>query len=164
MIAPLPATPQVPIVNIASTAQSEDGQTLFREWRRHDESTRSSWTLSGNKRELFEELRDVLSEGYQDNWDGFDAIEVMRRTAQNAAEFILAFPPNLCKPELGISPRGDVSFDWAQSASRVVSVAISHDRKISYGWVNRNEHGHGGYAFTGLFDPALFQRIQDVLG
>jgi hypothetical protein len=164
MIAPLPPTPQKPIVNIASTAQSKDGQTLFQQWREHDESTQRSWILSENKRELFEELRDILSEGYRDDWDGFDAIEVMRRTAQTAAEFIIAFPPNLCKPELGISPQGDISFDWAQSASRVVSVAISHDRKISYGWVNRSQHGHGGYAFTGVFDPELFQRIQDVLG
>jgi len=164
VIAPLLVPSQEPVVNSVSTAQSEDAQTLFKEWRRHHESTQGSWTLSGDKRELFEELRDVALEASQDNWDGFDAVAVTGRTVQNAAEFILAFPPNLCKPELGISPRGDVSFEWAQSSSRVVSVAISHDRKISYGWVNRDEHGHGNYAFTGFFDPALYQRIQDVLG
>lgn len=164
MIAPLPAAPHEPIVNVASTAQSEEGQVLSLEWRRHSESTQSSWTLSGGKRELFEELRDVLSEACKDNGDMSDTIAVTQQTVQNAVEFILAFPSNLCKPELGISPGGDISFDWAQSASRVVSVAISRDRKISYGWVDGNDHGHGGYAFTGLFDPALFQRIQDVLG
>ena len=160
MIAPLPISAQEPIVNAVSTAQSEDAQSVFEKWR-HDEG---SWTLSADKRKLFEELYDVASEASQDNWDGFDAVAVTGRTVQNAAEFILAFPPNLCKPELGMSPRGDISFDWAQSASRVVSVAISQDRKISYGWVDRNQHGHGGYAFTGFFDPALYQRIQDVLG
>jgi hypothetical protein len=165
MISPPPQfTIQEPNSKTASVAQSEDGQALFREWKRRDESTRGSWLLSETERELFDDLRQILEEASHENWDGFDAVAITEETIQNAAQFIMAFPPSLCRPELGASPRGDISFDWARSSNRVVSAAISHDGKISYAWVNGSEHGHGGYVFAGFFDPAMYQRIQEVLG
>ena len=164
MIASLPVTAQAPVANVATISQSEEGRTLFEEWRRYDESTQRPWTLSSVKRELFEDLREVALEASDENWDGCGAAAVIGTTVQNAAAFILALPQNFCKPELGVSPSGDISFDWAQSANRVVSVAISDNREVSYGWIKGQEHGNGGYPFTEAFDPDLYRCIQDVLG
>jgi len=160
MISP---SPQVAIQESPSRATSV-AQSEFGEWTRHYEFARSSWTLSEAERKLFDELRQIAREASDENWDGFDAVAISEQTIDNAAAFIMAFPSNLCKPELGASPSGEVSFDWAQSSSRVVSAAISHDGEISYAWVNGNEHGHDGYAFTGFFDPGMYVRIREVLG
>lgn len=164
MIVSLPVTAQALVSSVAPRSQSDEGRALFMEWQRYDESAQRPWTLSSVKRGLFEDLRQAALDASTENWDGCDAAAVIGTTVQNAAAFILALPQNLCKPELGVSPSGDISFDWAQSANRIVSVAISEDCGVSYAWIKGQEHGHDGYAFTEAFDPGLYRRIQDVLG
>jgi len=163
MIAAIPNTIQDQSPYTISNACSEGGQTFYRRWKQHNESLSDSWTLFERIRESFEELRLAVEEASHDSWDGFDAVPVSSLTAQNAAEFILALPPNLRSPEFGVSPQGDISFDWARSQGRIVSLSISEDREVSYAWVNGDQHGHGAYAFTGFFDPQLLRLIQDVL-
>ena len=110
------------------------------------------------------ELMDVANECSRAGWDGYGAPAISADTFRLAASFIASIPSDIPQPEIGASAAGDVTFEWAQSPHRMVSVGVSSNGEIHFASLNGQKRCFGSMPFDGAFDSQLQSIISEALG
>ncbi len=164
MIAALPAA------SILSTglcepshAQSTDGIALCEQISKTAAHFHRSWTFGESRRVAIESLSDLARECLQPGWDGYDAPALKPETFRVAHRFIRSMPPEIPPPEIGASSAGDITFEWAQSPFRLVSVGVSANGELHFASLNGNRRCFGSMPFDGTFDEQLFRLVEEAL-
>ena len=109
-------------------------------------------------------LAGLMAECSQHGWDGYDAPSISDETVSNAVEFIRTIPLSMPLPEISVTSAGDINFEWAQTAHRIVTVAVGETGEIHYASLNGLEENFGSYPLDGNFEPELQNLIESVLG
>ncbi|MCX6968354.1 MAG: hypothetical protein NTZ46_11380 [Verrucomicrobia bacterium] len=124
---------------------------------------RNTWTHGEHWNTAMSDLTDVAKECCHPNWDGYGAPAISPDTFRQAASFIESIPSDIPQPEIGASSDGDVTFEWAQSPYRVVSVGISSSGGLHFASLNGQKRCFGSMPFDGAFDSRLYSLIWEVL-
>ena len=124
---------------------------------------RNTWTHGEHWNAAMTDLAEVAKECFHSNWDGYGAPSISTVTFRMAAAFIESIPSDVPQPEIGASSDGDLTFEWAQSPYRVVSVGISPSGGIHFASLNGQKRRFGSMPFDGTFDSQLHSLISEVL-
>lgn len=158
--APMIFTASCDHMRSASEAGREIRQTLFGV----SDHFRSSVTFGDPWRQAVSSLMDLMRECSQAGWDGYEAPAISGDSANNAIQFIRTIPLNIPLPEISATPAGDITFEWAQTAHRVVTVAVGETGEVHYACLNGSKRTFGTYPLDGSFEPELQNSIESVLG
>jgi len=125
---------------------------------------RSSFTFGEPWRLAISNLSELMAECSRPDWDGYGAPAVSAETAHNALEFIRTIPFSLPLPEISATSAGEITFEWAQTSRRIVTVAVGENGEIHFAVLNGVKRTFGSYPMDGTFDPQLQVMIESVLG
>lgn len=109
-------------------------------------------------------LIDVVRECSQPGWDGYDAIAVSGQTAACALDFTRTIPNEFPLPEISATSGGEVTFEWALTARRLVTIAVGENGEVHYASLNGLKKNFGSYPLTGKFEPELRSLVESALG
>lgn len=125
---------------------------------------RSSLTFGDPWRQTISNLAGLMAECSQNGWDGYDAPSIADETVSNAVEFIRTIPLSVSLPEISATSAGDITFEWARTAHRIVTVAVGETGEIHYASLIGLKKNFGSYPLNGNFEPELQNLIESVLG
>lgn len=112
-----------------------------------------SEALFGPKARALEELAAVAAECAVPDWDGYGAKPVDPWAVVSAEMIIRGLPDGIPVPEVGAEPDGAISLDWIHSRHRMLSLSVSGDSRLAYGWIDGSESGHAVVGFDGVRLP-----------
>ena len=101
------------------------------------------------KSELFEELC----------WIG----PVEEVVFDDVVKFIESIPEDVPLPELGLTEAGDVTFEWAKNARKIVTAIVDGSGWVTYSALFCAEITRGFYYLDQPFSPLLRDLIEEVL-
>ncbi len=128
-------------------------------------SFEDSQSLFGAKSRKLSELRGLVEECAEDDWDGYGASGIHPLAVKTAERFIRALPDSFALPEFAPEPDGSISLDWIQSKHRLFSVSAGTTGRLAYAWLDGSDKGHGVARFDGVSVPLrLLQGIQFTTG
>lgn len=125
---------------------------------------RSSFTFGEPWHQTIVNLAELMQECSRHGWDGYEAPGISFLTASNALEFIRTIPFGVPLPEISATSAGEITFEWAQGARRIVTVAIGENGEVHYAALNGLRKTFGSYPMNSTFDPVLSDLIETVLG
>jgi hypothetical protein len=160
LLAPMLLT--VPMDRPRST--SEVGSQIQRAIDDVSAHLRSSVTYGGPWNTSVAQLVQLREDTSSPNWDGYNAPALSGDVFFYALKFVQTIPFDFPQPEIGASAAGDITFEWAQSPRRIVSVGVSPNGEVHYASLNGAKRSFGSYPFDGTFDPQLRSLIVSVLG
>lgn len=143
---------------------SLEGKELMESISRTSAHIRESWTYGELWKATTADLVDLWHECSQLGWDGYNAPALTPAVIRMALRFVESIPFDIPAPEISASAAGEVTFEWAQTSRRIVSVAVSGNGEIYFASLNGNKRNFGSMPFDGTFDRQLHQLIQTVLG
>lgn len=147
-----------------SRPTSEIGRELYESISRMLAHVRESWTFGEPWKATIADLIDLSHECSQPNWDGYGAPALSPEVFRVAQRFVASIPFDIPTPTISASAAGEVTFEWAQTARRLVSVAVSANGEIYFASLNGRKRSFGSMPFDGTFDRQLHQLIKTVLG
>lgn len=110
------------------------------------------------------QLAEIWKETTLPDWDGYDAPPLSSDVFHYALRFVQTIPFDIPQPDIGASAAGDITFEWAQTPRRIVSVGISPNGEVHYASLNGAKRTFGSFPLDGTFDPLLRSLIVSVLG
>ena len=141
-------------VNTGSSPESQELEKLFREFVFHFRSR-------AERDRAFSELARAIETGKAENWDRYGAPKIDPRVSQLACRFLNALPSAVPTPEVGLDPDGEISFSWAMSRDRQLSVSLSPEGLLSYAGVfGHASTAHGTEEFDDTVPPAIVEAIR----
>ena len=143
---------------------SEASMELNRVAMRVAAYVRSSMTFGEPWKVAVSHLQELWMECSSANWDGYGAPALSQDVFYCALQFVQTIPFDIPQPEIGASSSGDITFEWAQTPRRVVSVGVSPNGEVHYASLNGNSRHYGSLPLDGTFDPHLRSLIVSVLG
>jgi hypothetical protein len=143
---------------------SETGQEIYQALSNVTAHFHSSVTFGDKWHQSVNALMDVVNDCSRSGWDGYHAIPVSQETVVSALAFIRTIPLDLPLPELSATPGGEITFEWAQTSRRIVTVAVAGTGELHYAGLNGTKKSFGSYPLNGVFEPELRQLISSVLG
>lgn len=123
-----------------------------------------SITFGDPRNKTFQELQSLKSECSQSNWDGYGAEPLSTEVFIQAQRFVESFPLDFVAPEISAASNGDISFDWAQTPFRIVSVGISANGYLHFAGLHGQKRCRGSMPISTIFDSTLQALICDVVG
>jgi hypothetical protein len=121
--------------------------------------------LFGEKSMAIWQLRCLVDDCDEPDWDGNAAYAIGDSVFQKAEEFVRSLPYGIPAPECAPEPDGSISLDWIQSRNRMFSLSIGSDNRLAYAWLDGTDKGHGVVCFDGLSIPArVLSEIQRTMG
>jgi hypothetical protein len=66
---------------------------------------------------------------------------------------VRGLPDGFPVPEVGAEPYGAISLDWIHSRFRMLSLSVSGDARLAYGWIDGSDSGHAVAGFDGVKLP-----------
>ena len=78
------------------------------------------------------ELRRLQQEASKPNWDGYGALPLDLRSAEQALKFIQALPTTVPVPDVSADPDGEVDLLWQLDPTRTISVSVGPNGKLTY--------------------------------
>jgi len=109
------------------------------------------------------ELGSVYAERREANWDGYGARAVHRFTYQKAQEFINNLPSAVGTPEIGADPDGEIALEWYRSASRLLSISLALNGRLTYIYRNGATRMRGTFWFLDDEVPMELVKLLEVL-
>jgi hypothetical protein len=146
------------------SSASPQGQAIYLQLERVREGLRSSYSQGDvwNKSRIA--IDEILRECSHPDWDGYHAIPLHHQTARNARQFAEALPPQFPAPQVSATVAGDITFEWAQSHYRTVTVAVDEHGKVHYAAINGNAKAFGSFPLVDVLGSPIFSLIASVLG
>ena len=78
------------------------------------------------------ELRRLQQVAAEVNWDGYGALPLDPRSAEQALKFIQALPTTVPAPDVSADPDGEVDLLWQRDPTRTISVSVGPNGKLTY--------------------------------
>jgi hypothetical protein len=113
---------------------------------------------------LKDEILEIFFECSLEDWDGYNAQHISKKTVHEAFKFIELLPLYVNKPEVLPEPTGDIGLLWRKSKAQLLSLTITPQGVVSYVYILGKNEGYGHIQF---FDEIpemitkLLQRVQD---
>jgi hypothetical protein len=143
-------------VNTGSSPESKRFANRLREVVIHYRSR-------AERERAFSDLARAMENGREANWDRYGAVPVDPRAAQLGCRFLNALPSTVPTPEVGADPDGEISFLWAASRERQLTVSLSPDGLLSYaGSFGSVSTAHGTEDFDDTVPQAILEAIRRV--
>lgn len=128
-----------------------------------DDAERSE-SLFGNKAEALSALATLAEECSDPDWDGAGAEAIGLLALSQAKAFIRALPDDLPLPEFSVDPDGSVSMDWIDSKTRLFTLSIGENARLSYAWIDGVDRGHAVARFDGEeIPPRILDGIRSIV-
>ena len=143
---------------------SEVGREIRQTLSGVSDHLRSSVTFGEPWRRTVSSLTDLMRECSQPGWDGYASPAISNEAASNAIQFIRTIPLSIPLPEISATPAGDITFEWSQTAHRIVTVAVGDTGEVHYASLNGSKRTFGSYPLDGNFEPELLNSIESMLG
>ena len=110
-------------------------------------------------RETLRALKHTIAECSEDDWDGYGAKSVDRKSCEESLRFLDMLPGTIPAPEVAVEPDGMVAFEWYEEPRWVFSVSFETNGAIAYAGLFGNSKTHG----TEYFGQTLPQSILDSI-
>ena len=110
-------------------------------------------------RETLRALWNAIAECSEDDWDGYGAKRIDRKSCEESLRFLDMLPVTIPAPEVAVEPDGMVAFEWYEEPNLVFSVSIETNGTIVYAGLFGNQKTHG----TEYFGQTLPQSILDSI-
>ncbi len=94
-------------------------------------------------------LMAVIEEAIEDP----DQILPSSTRMRHAVDLLTALPSGVAMPDFALDPDGDISFDWIDSTTRMLSVSIGDSNRLAYAWLDGTDRGHAVVNFDGQSMP-----------
>ncbi len=78
------------------------------------------------------DLRSVLADCSEPNWNGYGAVAVNNSTLDTATAFLKALPTWVAMPDFAADPDGEVALEWRATNEGLLAVSIAADGTISF--------------------------------
>jgi len=78
------------------------------------------------------ELRRLQRVAAEPNWDGYGALALDPRSAEQALRFIQALPTTVPVPDVSADPDGEVDLLWQLDPTRTISVSVGPNGRLTY--------------------------------
>jgi hypothetical protein len=106
------------------------------------------------------ELRRLQRVAAEFNWDGYGALPLNPRAAEQALKFIQALPTTVPVPDVSADPDGEVDLLWQLDPARAVSVSVGPNGRLTYAALMGTAQSYG----TEWLASEIPQPILDSLG
>lgn len=124
----------------------------------------SSVSMGQKWHACLDQIRVLAIECSKPGWDGESAPSLSPQVFHHALAFIRTLPQAIPVPEIAATAGGEISFEWAQHARRVVTVVVAENGEVHYAALFGQKKNHGSYPLSGVFEPELRGLIEMVLG
>ncbi len=104
-------------------------------------------------------LWNAIAECGEDDWDGYGARKVDRKSYEHSLRFLDMLPDTIPAPEVAVEPDGMVAFEWHEEPRWVFSVSFETNGELVYAGLFGNSKTHG----TENFGQAIPQSILDCI-
>ena len=116
-----------------------------------------TWNRIGN---TLDSLKEVFSECYETNWDGYGAQPITVATYQEAIRFLNSIPSWLEIPEIVPEPSGDIGFEWNFGKNKIFAVSLNGTNKLVYaGILGAGNKAHGIEVFNGALPRTIIDNV-----
>ena len=123
-----------------------------------------SQALFGKKAFAISEMKVLVDECSEPNWDGYDSKEIDPLVSHNTEKFLRALPDSIPMPEFAPEPDGEISLDWIVTKHRMFSLSIGKSIRLSYAWLEGTDRGHAVAHFDGYIIPErILHNILSIL-
>ena len=115
---------------------------------------------------MYQETRRVLwnaiAECSEDDWDGYGAKSVDRKSYENSLRFLDMLPETIPAPEVAVEPDGMVAFEWHEEPRWVFSVSFETNGELVYAGLFGNSKTHGTEHFGQVLPQSILESIRRV--
>lgn len=106
------------------------------------------------------QLRTVYEDCKEPNWDGYSAIPVTELSLKYAIQFLSILDDNTPLPNVGVSPHGDITFEWYISSNCLLSIyADTQNGYAIYDELTEDEADNTKCTCCGVFDNELPEAV-----
>lgn len=120
---------------------------------------------SDKKHELKSEVADLSNKAGKPNWDGEDALALTPETVELALEVIDTFPIGVDKPDVRVTPHGEVSFEWEVNPKVMFSIGVIPSGNVAFVGFFHNSRLRGNEEWNGTL-PKLamcgFEQLREA--
>lgn len=131
------------------TAFSPESGRLVEAARDARAKLEQSFALFGTRGDVLAELRSVVEECEEPDWDGYGAAAIDGASARVAEQIIRALPNDVAMPEVTPQPNGHIALDWIAARHRMLSVSASPNARLAFAWLDGSDRGYGVVRFDG---------------
>lgn len=155
---------RVPFGIASSTSVADAGLAVWEAVREAQWAAERSVALFGPQAAIISEVRQLLRECNEPDWDGYGARPVAPAAAELAVALIRLLPPRFPLPEVAPEPDGSVSLDWIRSRHRLLSVSARPSGGLPYAWIDGSDRGYGVARFDGeAFPRSVLEAIARIM-
>ena len=113
-------------------------------------------SLSASVSRVYDELH-ALAHSY-------GTVEFPETVKRVAMAFLEALPTDVPAPDLGLDSEGEVTFDWAGTNGRMMTLALRHDGRLSYACrISASDKQNGTKVFVDAVPNVVVECIRQVV-
>ncbi len=106
---------------------------------------------------------EVSEECSNENWDGYGANPVTRKTYYEAMRLVQILPSRIPKPEILAEPSGEIGLEWYKNKYSVFVISVGGEGVITYaGLFGEGNKTHGTEKFTSQLPENILANIKRV--
>ena len=113
-------------------------------------------------RETLRALKHTIAEFSEDDWDGYGAKSVDRKSCEESLRFLDMLPGTIPAPEVAVEPDGMVAFEWYEEPRWVFSVSFETNGELVYAGLFGNRKTHGTECFGEQLPQTILGNIRRV--
>ena len=107
------------------------------------------------------DIQSILNDCAHDNWDGFGASRIMRKTVKLTKKFLEIMPNYLLPPEVSAEPDGHINLEWYTDRNHVFEISIDKDGYLYYAGRLFGEKFSGTEMLGDVFPDKLESNIRN---
>ena len=132
----------------AQKKESFDSEAPQLQRQSHNETRRALWN--------------AIKECGEDNWDGYGAKRIDRKSFKESLRFLDILPGTIPVPEVAIEPDGMVAFEWYRQPRQVFSVSFETNGELVYAGLFGNSKTHDTEYFGEEVPQIILNNIRRV--
>ena len=112
--------------------------------------------------ETLRALRNAIAECSEDDWDGYGAKRIDRKSCEESLRFLDMLPSTVPAPEVTVEPDGMVAFEWYEESRWVFSVSFETNGAMVYAGLFGKSKTHGTEYFGEEVPQTILDNIRRV--
>jgi hypothetical protein len=123
----------------------------------------TSIAVSRTAKHAIAELRRLELEASRPNWDGYGALPLDPRSAEQAFRFIQALPTTVPVPDVSADPDGEVDLLWQIDPKNTISVSVGPTGQLTYAALIGSAQIYGTEWLSNEIPPPILDSLTRVL-
>jgi hypothetical protein len=108
-------------------------------------------------------LKRLLRIAAKPNWDGYGALPLDPRSAEQALRFIQALPTTVPTPDVSADPDGEVDLLWQLEPTRTISVSVGPNGKLTYAALMGTAQAYGTEWLSNEIPQPILESLTRIL-